>query len=51
MATIRRRFYKWKVQIRRTGQAPISKSFTKKPDALAWARKMEAAADRGELAN
>ena len=51
MATIRRRSDKWQVQIRRTGQSPISKSFTKKPDALAWSRKMEAAADRGELAN
>ena len=51
MATIRRRSDRWQVQVRRTGQSPISKSFTKKPDALTWARKMEAAADRGELAN
>ena len=30
--------------MRRTRQVPLSKSFSKKPDALAWARKMKSAA-------
>lgn len=49
MATIRKRGDRWQVQVRRTGQAPVSKSFVQKSDAQAWARKMESAADRGEL--
>ena len=50
MASIRKRGDRWQVQVRRQGQGPISKSFMTKPDAQAWGRKMEAAADRGELA-
>lgn len=50
MATIRKRGNRWQVQVRRKDQAPVSKSFIQKADAQAWARKMESAADRGELA-
>lgn len=46
MATIRKRGDKWQVQVRRQGHAPISKSFLRKADADAWARQMEADADR-----
>lgn len=46
MATFRKRNGKWQVQIRRTGYAPISKSFLVKSDADIWARHMEADLDR-----
>jgi hypothetical protein len=49
MATIRRRGEAWQVQIRRTGQRPISRSFLLKKDAETWARQMEVQADRREL--
>ena len=49
MATVRKRRDKWQVQIRRAGARPISKSFTVKKDALAWARQAEVQADRAEL--
>mgnify|MGYP006865026958 CR=1 FL=1 len=49
MASIRTRSGKWQVQIRRQGSPNITKSFIKKSDATAWARQMEAAADRHEL--
>lgn len=49
MATIRKRRDKWQVQIRRAGLRPISKSFTVRKDALAWARQSEVQADRAEL--
>lgn len=50
MATIRKRGTRYQVQVRRKGQRPVSKSFLTRVDALAWARKAEAQADRGELA-
>lgn len=49
MATIRRRNGKWQVQVRRSGQGSISRTFTQKSDAQAWARQMEIQADKGEL--
>jgi len=47
MATITQRGEKWQAKIRRDGYPPISKSFLKKVDAEAWARKQEAEMDRG----
>ena len=46
MATIRLRGLKWQVQVRRAGSRPISKSFHLRKDACAWARQIEAQADR-----
>src|SRR4051812_14327194 len=48
MATIRKRTHKWQVLIRRKGLS-ISRSFHILKDAQAWARHMEAQADRGSL--
>jgi len=50
MATIRKRKAKWQVQIRRSGQRLISRSFHQKRDAELWARQMEVQADRNEFA-
>lgn len=47
MATIRKRNGKWQVQVRRTGSKPISRTFTLKRDAEAWAREAEIAHERG----
>lgn len=49
MATIRKRGQRYQVQVRRRGQKPVSKSFLSRADALVWARRTEARADRGEL--
>ena len=49
MATLRKRGDKYQVQIRRVGQAPVSKTFHELKDARAWARMMEVRADQGEL--
>ncbi len=49
MATIRKRKDKWQVQIRRKGSGAASRSFLALKDAEAWARHMEARADRGDL--
>ena len=49
MASIRKRRGKWQVQIRRRGNGALSKTFHVLKDAQAWARHMEARADRGEL--
>lgn len=45
MATFRKRGDRWQVQIRRTGQPNLSKSFVSKADAQRWARQMEAELD------
>ncbi|MBT4689335.1 MAG: site-specific integrase [Rhodospirillales bacterium] len=45
MATLRKRNGKWQVQIRRTHQPSINKSFTHKLHAQQWARKIEAEID------
>ena len=48
MATIRKRTHKWQVLIRRNNLS-TSRSFHHLKDAQAWARQMEAQADRGSL--
>lgn len=45
MATIRLRGKKWHVQVRRSGQPSVTKSFGQRATALAWARQMEHQAD------
>jgi hypothetical protein len=49
MATIRLRGKKYQVQVRRRGSPTLSRSFTIKRDAEAWAREMEVKVDRGEI--
>lgn len=49
MATIRKRNGRWQVQVRRKGNADISKTFTSKADATEWAREIERQQDRQEL--
>jgi hypothetical protein len=49
MATIRKRGTKWQVQIRRVGARHVSRSFTVRRDAEAWARQMEVQVDRRDL--
>lgn len=49
MATIRKRGDKWHIQIRRKGSPHITRSFTRKSDALEWARHGEITADRRGL--
>jgi len=49
MANIRCRDGKFQVQIRRGQYLPQSKTFTSKKDAAAWARRIEAQMDRGEI--
>ncbi|MYZ48352.1 integrase [Propylenella binzhouense] len=48
MASFRKRSGKWQAQIRRQGAAPVSKSFSTKRDAEAWARLVEAGLERGD---
>jgi hypothetical protein len=47
MASIRKRGNKYHVQVRRVGQASVTKSFHELKDAKAWARLMEVKADKG----
>jgi integrase len=49
MASIRRRGDKWQVQVRRSGQQPVARTFHTKKDAETWARQMEVLADKKEL--
>jgi hypothetical protein len=49
MATIRKRNGKYEVQVRRTGQSHLSRTFVEHKDAKVWARQMEIAADRHDL--
>lgn len=49
MATIRRRGDSWQVQARRYGFAPQSRTFQKRADAQAWARKTEIELETGDL--
>jgi hypothetical protein len=49
MASIRKRNGKYEVQVRRTGQPFVSKTFHEYKDAQQWARQMEIAADRHDL--
>jgi integrase len=49
MASIRKRGAKWQVQVRRDGAAPISRTFSTKRDAEAWARSTETDIERGDV--
>ena len=49
MATIRKRGDRWQVQIRLEGYPHVSRSFRIRSDAVAWARQIEAEADRQAL--
>jgi hypothetical protein len=49
MASIRKRGNKYHVQVRRVGQASVTKTFHELKDAKAWARLMEVKADKGVL--
>jgi hypothetical protein len=49
MATIRKRGTKWQAQVRCLGIAPITRSFLQRADAAAWAKQVEAVADRRGL--
>lgn len=51
MATYRRRGDSWQVQVRRDGYPSLSKTFSSKADAVAWAREKERAIERAELPN
>lgn len=47
---MRKRNDKWQVQVRRSGQNPVSRTFINKADAQQWAREKEVEADRQGLA-
>ena len=47
MATLRKRGDKWHTQVRLKGQPTITKSFSYKSDAEAWARAQEAPINHG----
>ncbi|RYE11007.1 MAG: site-specific integrase [Hyphomicrobiales bacterium] len=49
MATFRKRNGKWQVQIRRTGEHAVTRTFTLKADAAAWARSAELAAEASDV--
>lgn len=49
MASIRRRWDKWQVQVRRKGSPSVTHSFIRKNDAELWARQIESEADRKGL--
>src|SRR4051794_25356345 len=49
MASIRKRGTSWQVQIRREGYPPKTRTFSSKADALAWARHVDTAVDRGDF--
>jgi integrase len=47
MATIRKRGNRYHVQIRKKGQPTLTRSFSKKADALTWAKTLESEIERG----
>jgi hypothetical protein len=49
MASIRRRNGKWRVQVKRTNQPSLSKSFIQKSDTERWSRMIESKLDVGGL--
>jgi integrase len=49
MPTIRKRGQTWQAQVRRAGYPALSKSFSTRADAIAWAREKERSIDRAEL--
>ena len=46
MATIQKRGDKYRVQIRKQGQKPLTQTFTTRKDAQAWAKKIESEIER-----
>src|SRR5882757_948155 len=48
MATFMKRGTRWRAQVRRLGNTPLSKTFANKSDAAAWARDVENKIDRGQ---
>ena len=48
MATFTKRGTRWRAQVRRVGQSPLSKTFANRADAAAWARDVEHKIDRGQ---
>jgi len=48
MATLVKRGDRWRAQVRRLGQAPLSKTFASRGEAAAWARDVENKIDRGQ---
>jgi hypothetical protein len=49
MGSSRKHREKWQVQVRRQDSKRISKTFHRKADAQAWARKMEQEADQAGI--
>lgn len=49
MASIRQRGKRWQAEVRRKGALPQRKTFAKKGDATAWARRVEADLDAGKI--
>jgi integrase len=49
MASIRKRNGKYQVQVRRSGEKSITKSFHRRSDAMEWSRGMEVKLDRGDI--
>ena len=49
MSTFRKRGQEWQAQVRLKGHAPLSRSFTLKTDAEAWARQAEASLERSDI--
>jgi hypothetical protein len=49
VATIRKRGERWQAQVRLQGHQPVTKTFTLKADAEAWARQQEVNIERGEI--
>jgi Arc/MetJ-type ribon-helix-helix transcriptional regulator len=47
LATIRKRGDRYHVQIRKQGHLPLTRSFGRRADADAWARKIESEIERG----
>ena len=47
MATIIKQRGRWRAQVRRVGEKSISKTFSSKAEAVAWARQIEGAMDAG----
>ena len=49
MASFRKRGSSWQVQIRRSGQPPVTRTFKSKSNADAWSRQVEAEIERSGL--
>jgi lipopolysaccharide export LptBFGC system permease protein LptF len=47
MATLRKRFGKWEVRVRRCSNKTLSKTFLEKADADKWAREAEVKIEKG----